>query len=70
MKSRRERSGGWSKGEMRVLRSTTRIGRLWKECIREVAQKRRFRDTVKEMRLRWLEHVRWKDAGYIGNNML
>lgn len=43
-----------------------RMDRIRNEYVRVTAQERRFRDSEKETRLRWLEHGHRRDARYIG----
>ncbi|RJG11798.1 hypothetical protein D4A39_16960, partial [Alcanivorax profundi] len=59
--------------ELKMLRfslGVTRMDRIRNEYIRGTAHVRRFRDKIREARLRWFGHVQRRESEYIGKRML
>ena len=59
--------------ELKMLRfalGVTRLDRIKNEFIRGTAHVGKFREKVREARLRWFGHVLRRDRGYIGQRML
>ena len=55
---------------LRFLLGVTRLDRIRNEYIRGTAHVGRFRESLREARLRWFGHVLRRDRGYIGQRML
>lgn len=55
---------------LRLSFGLTRMDRIRNEYIRGTAHVGRFEDMVREARLRWYRHVKWRMADYIGRRML